>query len=447
MIQLLRLFILNRNIMTILTISSTNPDLSFILAKNPSTIRESKKPFERPLRKGRIYGWFTKPDNSEFRLMFKDSEIENSFGVNSEFEYLDISRYSNPYLPLMMINTALGSASKTLHEKDTGEFVTKIRTVLQVPGRLTNRFRVNEPSSVEFRPIPGKELYELEVVSDKVSSALGLVQIVCALASVMDENTYIPLPEEGIEKYLDVLNKIDAPYFLRHLFVSRAVTNRTLFQKLLGKINPENMKLNFGNTSIQRFDAIKQVLAQGNRGECLFDIGCGELNHTLKLAESYSFVMAVDESEDLFEKNSHRIQHKKVENVTVLKEHVDAEWINEKLVTFEKSDILFSEVLEHMPVKDALQIISAALETEANKIVITVPCRDFNKYFGLGEDEFRHPDHQWEPSRKQWEEIVEMIATKSHANKWEYKTLGVGDSVDSVNLSLMTVFSRKEEKQ
>ena len=96
--------------MSILTVSSTNPNLSYIISKNPATILAEKKPFERDLRKGRVYGWFPKPDNTMFRLMFQDSPVDNSFGPNSDFEYLDVSRYSNPYIPIGMIKAALDSA-------------------------------------------------------------------------------------------------------------------------------------------------------------------------------------------------------------------------------------------------------------------------------------------------------------------------------------------------
>lgn len=431
--------------MTILKIASTNPFLSFILAKNPATIRTAKKPYERPLRKGKIYGWFSKANDSEFTLLFKDSDIENSFGKKEgEFEYLDITRYSSPYLPLMMINTALATATKEPHEKDTEEFVTTVTTTLKAPPRLVFRLFAGKDVEVEFFPATGNHVWIVTVRAKGVMQALGVMQMVCALASISDDDTHIPLPEEGIEKYLDVLNRIEAPYHLRHMFVSRAITNRSLFTKLLPKINAPGMSLKFGNTQIQRFDRIREILASGKRGEGLFDIGCGELNHTVKLAEEYDFVTAVDEDEDIHEKNSHRIKAKKLENVVAIKEHVDAAWVKNIDLSFAGNDVLLSEVLEHMSQKDAFEVLAAVLETEANKVVVTVPCKEFNKFFDLDDAAIRHPDHKWEPTKEEWLKKMEKLGS-FHVGKWAVKTLPVGDEVDGVSLSLMTVFSREGE--
>ena len=124
--------------MGILTVSSTNPDLSYILQKNPATILAEKKPFRRSLRKGNLFGWFTNKDATEWRMFFKDSDIDTSFG-NQDFEYLDRSRYSSPQLPISIISEALRSASINRDEKDVDGFMATCKFSMEVKYRVMTR--------------------------------------------------------------------------------------------------------------------------------------------------------------------------------------------------------------------------------------------------------------------------------------------------------------------
>src|SRR5574343_1561511 len=92
--------------MAVLTIGSTNPNLSHILLKNPATQKESNAPFKRKIRKGTGYGWFSAEDGSQFRVWFKDAAGESSYatGSKAQFEYLDITRYNSPFLIINVLD-------------------------------------------------------------------------------------------------------------------------------------------------------------------------------------------------------------------------------------------------------------------------------------------------------------------------------------------------------
>ena len=66
--------------------------------------------FQKPLRKGTAYGWFV--NDNEFRMTFVDSPTESSFNTRGDYEYLDRTRYTSPYLPIAMITTLLNTAQK-----------------------------------------------------------------------------------------------------------------------------------------------------------------------------------------------------------------------------------------------------------------------------------------------------------------------------------------------
>jgi precorrin-6B methylase 2 len=425
--------------MSTLTITSTNPNLSFILSKNPATILAEKKPFERELRQGRVYGWFTKPDNKQFRLLFLDAPATCSFGNREAFEYLDLSRYSNPYLPIMMIGNTLASASTKEHELDIDEFQTEVEFTIQCPVNILARFSEMQGIQVSYDLISDKH-FKVKVTDSTVIKALNLVILVCVIACLADDDTYVPLPEAGITKYLNVLNRAKAPYYLRHLFVSRAISNRALFNKLVDLIQIDDMRFQFGNTQVQRLDAIKEALLGVNKkkGESLIDIGCGELSHTVKLLGNYETITAFDGNEEIARINNLKIAKRKIENLTMIHQEIDAAWVNDNAGIFAGNDVLLSEVLEHREKAESMSLIKALMATEANRIVITVPNKSFNQYYNIDPDGFRHSDHKWEPT---YLELTDFLLDCS-SSSWKVEQKQIGDSVGGESVSLMAILER-----
>jgi hypothetical protein len=428
--------------MSILTITSNNPNLSFILSKNPTTILTDKKPFQRDLRQGRVYGWFPKLDNTQFRLLFLDAPATCSFGNREAFEYLDMSRYSNPYLPIMMIGTALNTASTQPHELDVVGPDTTVEFTIQCPLSILFRFSEMAGLTLRYELISDKH-FKVTVVDTTIMAALNLAILVCVIACLADDDTYVPLPEAGVSKYLNVLNRAKAPYYLRHLFISRAISNRALFDKLEALVQTENMKFQFGNTQVQRFDAIKEALLGNGKkpGDTLLDIGCGELSHSVKLLGKYEFIIGFDGDEEICRINGLKIAKRKIENLTMVHQEVDAAWVNENAGTFAGNDVLLSEVLEHREIQASEALVKALLETEANRIVITVPNKDFNPYYSIGPLGFRHSDHKWEPTRAEFSEFLSACLDGSNP-AWQLEEREVGDMVDGKSVSLMAVLER-----
>lgn len=429
--------------MSIITISSTNPKLSYILAKNPVTIRTHKKPFERELRKGKVYGWFSKADDSEFRLFFKDSEIETSFGNRQEFEYLDTSRYSHPYLTVMMITTALNTASGKDSEDDVGDFKTSVQFNLQCKLNLLNRMG-GLTGNLEYSWLADGHA-KVKVTANTVQEALNLATLICVVSSISIEDSYIPLNEAGITKYLKVLKRAKASYYLRHLFISRAITNWHLFEKLVPEINSEEFTFKYGNTQVQRLYAIRDALNVGSRGDNLIDLGCGEMYHTLKLLDKYTGAICVDADDDVFESNQAKLKKKQIENITLVKSEMDETWVKDNEGTLAGADVILSEVLEHREKKDASKLLRALLNSDANKVVVTVPCKDFNKFYGMGDDQMRHEDHKWEPTYNEWLDFL-IASVPKGGMALTPGPLYCGDLVQvggkSIGPTLITVFSK-----
>jgi hypothetical protein len=432
--------------MTILTVGSNNPKFSFIVSKNPETIKTSKEPFKRGVRKGFIYGWFSKLDNSEFRVLFKDSDLEASFADQGEFEYLDKTRYSSPYLPIQMIEKALKTASTGVPEDvpddwTVGACKAYVETVIEVPMRVAGRFKVEAPFSIVFSPLCGN-FQKVRIESDTVSSALGLLQILCVVATITAEDIYIPLGKDVIFKYLGIIKKADVPYNIRQLFISRAISNGKLLEmaRQEGLIDTDRFKFQFGNTQLQRLLSIKKAFEENRKDvpKLLVDVGCGELSHAFKLAGLYDGIVGFDGDPEICRVNELKLKKRGVENISVFNKVVDEVFVKENSGTFEEADVLVSEVLEHMSYDQAEKLLRALLETDAERIVVTVPCGEFNKFYGMSESEMRHEDHVWEPSRETWKKLIEGVLPATR----KVSLVDVGDVVDGIPCTMMAVFDR-----
>jgi Cyclopropane fatty acid synthase and related methyltransferases len=428
--------------MGILKVGSTNPNLSWILQKNPATIAESKKPFTKAIRKGMAYGWFNE-NASEFTLWFRDSDLESSFadGIRGEFEYLDTTRYGSPYLPISLITNCLSTAAKKIDDHDVDGFHAYATTAIKVPNlrfqqALTRHY--TGVADISTQPLHGK-FYEVTVQAPKVYTALNVMQIICLMQCLCDDDTYVPMREADIEKYINCLNAANAPYYVRYLFGSRTISNRRTFEKLRSKLQGPHMIMNFGDTRQQRFDAISELL---KGGETLIDIGCGELFYSLRLAGRYDTTYAVDLDHDLQEANRGKVEKRKIENLIPIEAVVTSEWVQENEELFDEADVLLTEVVEHMPLDEAGKLLDAILATNCRQVIVTTPNKDFNKFYGFEEDQMRHYDHKWEMGFDDYCNWIQSIPKSPDKTPL---TFGVGDFVEGCHTTSLTVFARDHE--
>lgn len=424
--------------MAILTIESTNPKLSWILSKNPETMKVAGKPFERTLRKGKLYGWFGGVETfPKFTLFFKDGDNEMSFS-SRDFEYMDTTRYVSPQIPLAMMTEALATAYKTEQQEDVPAS-TRVRTTISVYPNLMER--ITRATGVKATQIGQSHVFRIEAVDTTVNGALNLLSIVCALACLHDEEIYLPMNEESVEKYIRVLKSSGADYHMWHMFLLRAVTSVQMFDKIKPLLNLEGVTFQYGNSQLQRYTAVREALGSGT-GRTLYDVGCGELYYVQRMWIEYAGIMAYDCDEDVV-----AYGHKKLkrwpgaeDKVTLMPLEVKAD-IVEGMALNDDCDVLLTEVLEHMEKDDARKMLHAFVASDAGKIVVTVPNNDFNKHYGIPENEFRHDDHKWEPSFADMVVLSNVLADTHHRKVTQG---GIGDCVHGIYPSTLITFGPKE---
>lgn len=430
--------------MSILTLGSNNPNFSHIIAKNPATIAEKKVPFKREIRKGVVHGWFTKPDNQEFRLFFKDAETQISFGNGEvdDFEYLDCTRYGSPYLPIAIITNALASASKGDSEQDVIGYLAYVECNIKVPRvRFLEQLVLHYQgvATISYELLSG-HYYKVRVEAPLVHTCLNVLQVICILECMSDPDTFVRLDTSSINKFIGIFNKANTPYYPRYLFQMKAISNKEMFDKVRKDLTGENMILFYGDTRQQRFDALRKEL-QG--GDTLIDIGCGELFQTLKLSSKYDQVFAVDADEDRSWNNSEKVKARKIENISVVNAFANEAWVKDTEGTFTGADVLLTEVLEHIPREESDTLLKSILSTDFRKVVVTCPNKDFNQHYYIPDDAMRHPDHKWEPTFEEF--CDDMVIFAAEAGPQVYVTIkGIGDEVNGISTSIMAVFTKED---
>lgn len=432
--------------MGMLVLGSENPKFSYVIQKNPETILEANKPFQKSVRKGMAYGWFTpaaqsvlQREDSEFKLWFRDHSEESSFanGSKAEFEYLDKTRYASPYLPVSLITTCLNTCHRKIDPLDTDEHMAYAEFVLNVTSTryakgFTNSYKDAE---IKMTHLHG-DYYNVVIVAKTVHKVVNLTILFCLMQALHDDDVWFLLDKDAVKKYLFALNAAEAPYFVRYLFSSKVIQNRNIFDQFREQLQgheTNKFAMNYGNTRQQRFDAISAVF---RRGDTLVDLGCGELWYSLRLAKYYESVAAVDMDVDTQEYNAVKIKNKGIDNITAITQEITPDWIKEQEYLFEDADVLLTEVVEHMDQPTANAVVNALLKTKLKRIIITVPNKEFNVHYGIADDETRHADHKWEPT---YDEFVEWVKHFPWPASSMGSVQGIGDAIDGVHVSLMMV--------
>lgn len=411
--------------MAIMDIQTENKEISWIIRKNPETQKESNKPFQRDLRKGEILSWYM--NDTLFRTYFKEKSAESSFYKNINNNYLNQSAYNCPYVYCSMINENFSSVLKEKSEKD-------IECMNQI---ILHQLFISSPNIIKlFQKHFDKIIIEETKVEHKVSQLkisgkvtlnylIKVVHVLCLILSIEDRNLYIEVNESLAKKYAQYLIDIQAPYFIVYLYNSRLINDFQVFKTIKELFKEKQWELFYGNTQKQRYDQIKKVISGG---KLLNDIGCGELYYSRYFKDTYDQIFAWDAEEAIQERNNKFLNKKGISNITLKKEFKVEEMESDK-----ETDLLITEMLEHVPKEKAIQFLKGIKEKSFRKLVITLPNKDFNQFYKLGE-EFRHDDHCWEPT---YQESVDMMSTIFHDKLKEVKK--IGDRINDISVSTLFV--------
>lgn len=420
--------------MAIIQIRSSNPQLSFLIKKNPNSGM-----LLRSVRKGMAYGWYT--DEQTFNVYFKDADNEISYKQNAQdnFEYLNVSRYNTPLFPLNAINEFFSAPLKAQDERDIeGYEHTFFINMIHI--ELVRYIEFFEKHLIDFSfeiTHQAHKSYSLTVTTKKSLYHLVHTVSVLCLFLAMFGNEYIDISDNILDKYIKSMNVIDAPFYIRNLFVRNFLSSRDRFQKYkveLEKTERYNIEFAYGGTALQRRNYISGALPFD---KSILDVGCGEGFYAIpfagKIEGSY---YAIDINEEQLEKVKRKAEKKELDNIATFSS------IDLFLESYngEQVDVILTEVIEHMSEDEAKQLIQQISEhVDFDNFIITTPNADFNRYYEL--TEFRHDDHKWEMGVEGFQQWVHEVIKETNLSA---EFVAIGDSVNDIKTTQGVILKRRE---
>jgi small RNA 2'-O-methyltransferase len=420
--------------MAIFQLRSGNPRFSYVVGKNPLSGMLLKS-----VRKGKAFGWFS--DDQTYNVYFKDADNEVSYPKDKEeqFEYLNVSRYNTPMFPLNVVADYFGTSSKKQHGDDTEGFDNEIMVNLVHVElvRYLHFFQHHFPNYELHWEELAHQNYRIKIKTKRTLHELFNFSNTLFLFLSLMSRSYFDLTDDLIEKYIRNMNTIDAPFFIRYLFARNVLTKKNRFDKYKAQLEETSryeIDFAFGNTATQRRDWITKHLQFDLP---IIDIGCGEGAYTIPYAKKIAplFVHAIDIDEQARAKVKQKTERFETDNV-ILYESFEHFLENNP---GEKSDILLSEVLEHMPQKDAEDFLKKIIGSlPINKLFITTPNRDFNQFYQI---DIRHDDHHWEMNEAEFKAWIGRIIPEAN---WDITFQGIGDRVNGITTTQGFILTRKE---
>lgn len=414
-------------------IESTNPNLSYVISKNPSSPMSVKS-----LRNGSSFGWFT--NENQYNLYFQDADDEISYskGYEKEFEYNTIEKYVSSEMYNNLISNYF--SIKIDNEYDKLGFENKLFINLIYLNndrflKLFNKF-FDDKFKIEVNELL-KRTYSLTITTkEKIYDLIAYTQLFLMFCNTDDNSYYID--KEAVNKYVDLCNYFDVPYYVRYVFKTKIIKDRNLFdsfQKSLETSKRHKIKLVNGDTQNSRKNFVSNHI---DFNKPIVDIGCGEGFYTTlanRLGDNEYYAIDVDEDE--LEKVKKRISRKKIENITTLSSLED--YIENKYEQ-QEVNVLLVEVVEHMKKDKAIELVSKVLEqVNFSSFIITTPNYTFNKYYEL-ETKYRHHDHDIEYTVYDFLELVKSVLDE---NKFTFTHYGIGDVVDGEPCTQSVVIKNK----
>lgn len=439
--------------MAIIKINSDNPKFSYLMMKNPDTglsIRE--------YRNGNIFGYYSKnKNNQEYITYFKDDEDEISFKYNQdeEFEYNDNRRFNTPLFAQAVVNDFLRQflSNKDIDGDEIGyDYTITINQMYMFDPKYINL--INKYYKEEFN-ISYEELswrnYRIIINTNKSTfkrcvNMLYMISIFYHCTNVKD----IYIDECESEKHVKILNNLDAPYFIKYVIKSRTIRSSKLFYSKLKSeidktINHGKFDIKYGDTHYQRSEYILNTI-QGDFKKPIIDIGCNNMksygvNLLKKLSTENTYYYGVDIDKDVLDYANKNALKKELDNLITYESIFDV--VDDLKDKGDSYNVIFSEVFEHIKLKEDTKIIKYVLNNlNVNKMIITTPNKDFNKYYLFNDDDTRLDDHVFEMSKNEFMIYFNKLMMEFNS-KYDYKFCDIGDIVNGFSATQCVLITKK----
>ncbi|MBO9618641.1 MAG: hypothetical protein J7539_06340, partial [Niabella sp.] len=279
--------------------------------------------------------------------------------------------------------------------------------------------------------------FSVTITGSTIFEALNLLNLTALfthLTNIDDFSTFVD--DSFAQKYLRVLTNLEGvPYFVLYLFIKRAVKNNTQFA-LVKPVLEAYLALYGIKANLTREDTQQSRLGFITDATgidlAILDIGCGEFAYYkrfVKMGHTQPYY-AVDRAENLGRLGENIMNRMDTDNLSFYTS-IDEVSVNGKV------NIVLTEVIEHNAREASVALVKKALEFDFNKIIISTPNAEFNKfYFDSG---FRHDDHQFEFTRGEFRLFIEDCIA---GNDVQIMYTQVGDELNGIRPTQLAIIEK-----
>ena len=421
--------------MATIIIKSENPNLSYILGKNPNSIPVAKR-----IRKGLAVGWF---HDQAYCINFKDSKTEISFQEyqDQEYEYLTISGINSALAYNSMIKEFFQLNKYNELDKDNEYKTLIIIDFINIKKLDYAKMIAKYYSDIISIDIVEKSVgnYQLTITSNiKIVDLFSISYLMLFLIS-MKNGDNIDMNGDLKKHYIELMTRTNAPYFVRYIFKSNFMVNGNAKElELLSKSDNIEMKLTPGNLLKARHEFIRNNFDLKQRD--IVDLGCGEGKYAFYLAEKTKFdVHAIDIDPERIEYIERKIKNTGTKNI-ITYDSIDTFLDSNN----EPVDVLCTEMIEHLESIDyAKDFVAKILNNEyVQSLILTTPNKDFNQFYKISDDDSRHDDHKFELTESEYKDFCNDVMLKLSGN-YELVYHNIGDSVNDITPTQLAYFKKK----
>ncbi|MGG5314553.1 class I SAM-dependent methyltransferase [Enterococcus sp. AZ072] len=411
--------------MAIMTVTSNHPEFTQLIKKHPEGGL-----LLRGIRNGTSFGWYETPQT--YCLYFQDYGTVLSFRSTREEQqhYLNVKQYSAPQAYLALMTEFLKSAMK---EPEAGKSDNQL-TITMVEIKKLELFHSLQRVLSDFdiqEELLLTGFYRITIAADSLYKLLHGSYILLLLLA-KESSTFLDESDTLIQRCIQSLHAIKAPYYVRNLFVRKFLYSKQSFIKYQAELeanSQEQISFTYRGTSYSRIEKVKELL---DLNHAILDVGCGGGAY-FHLAKKVNQYIGIDIDPDVLAYAKERSERMELTNIQLFASLEEAD-------VPASMDILLMEVIEHMSKDEAKKLLQKLLQLPFHQLILSTPNKDFNSFYGLSADRKRHEDHQFEFTEvefKQW--LTEIVG---NTDTLEFFTTG-----DQVNGIATTQGARIKKEQ
>lgn len=444
----------------IIQVTSENPNLLSILEKNPATFNGRQY---RRHKKGVIIGHCV--SEYQYDIVFQDTKY--SYADHRDVGQTDHSGYCDP-------RAAIGVMFQSLRHLFLSREDWGLREYVWLDSQTASQLDADHETSIHFKNIMidgtdmkrgfvlekyfpeikiefvGSNQWSLTITARSIFRAANIAAIALVyLAATNKAHWWIN--KDMTAKYYRLFENIGkVPYFVFYIFRMIAMPQESTFEKfrpqmeaLYNSENPEPIEMAYGSTQVQRvLEIARRIRPNGYVETNIVEIGCGEGDHPKKNARYMRsglewWATDIENFDYLNRKIGNTIRN-------------DADFFFTQDVNMipvlPNTTILMVEVIEHMPKADAETLIRKNLQKHnPDKLIVTTPNRDFNRYFIFDDENnksFRHDDHHFELSQQEFRDFIRALTPKNYTLEF----FGIGDKIGDESMCYGVEMIRQKEE-